>query len=72
MVSFYIRDKSKSTTGVMCAIQITGMSRIVFPVQNMRISTNSWGIGRMQTGKGRQENGRLQDRLNKIRADFSS
>jgi hypothetical protein len=38
----------------------------------MRISTSSWGIGRLQTGKGRQENGRLQDRLNKIRVDIES
>jgi site-specific recombinase XerD len=72
MVSFYIRDKSKSTTGIMCSVQIPGMSRIIFPVQNMTISTKNWGIGRMLTGKGRQENGRLQDRLNKLRADIES
>lgn len=70
MVSFYIRDKSKSITGIMCSVQIQGLSRIIFPVQNMSISSKNWGIGRLLTGKGRQENGRLQDRLNKLRADI--
>lgn len=72
MVSFYIRDKSKSTTGIMCSVQMQGRNRIIFPVQNMTISTKNWGKGRLLTGKGRQENGRLQDRLNKLRSDIES
>ena len=72
MVSFYIREKVKSRTGIMCSIQIQGMGRIIFPVQNMSISPKDWDNGRMLTGKGRQENGRFQDRLNKLRTDLES
>jgi len=72
MVSFYIREKTKSRTGIMCSVQIQGMGRIIFPVQNMSISPRDWGNGRMLTGKGRQENGRFQDRLNKLRTDLES
>ena len=56
----------------MCSLQILGADRIVFPVQNMSISPKDWGNGRMITGKGRQENGRYQDRLNKLRTDLES
>lgn len=72
MVSFYIREKIKNRTGIMCSIQIQAMGRIIFPVQNMSISPKDWGNGRMLTGKGRQENGRIQDRLNKLRTDLES
>ena len=72
MLSFYIREKIKNRTGIMCSIQIQGMARIIFPVQNMTISPKDWDNGRMLTGKGRQENGRLQDRLNKLRTDLES
>lgn len=72
MVSFYIREKFKSRTCIMCSIQIQGMVRIIFPVQNMSISPKDWDNGRMLTGKGRHENGRLQDRLNKLRTDLES
>lgn len=72
MVSFYIREKVKNRTKIMCSIQIQGMDRIIFPVQNISISPKDWGNGRMNTGKGRQENGRIQDRLNKLRLDLES
>jgi site-specific recombinase XerD len=72
MVSFYIREKTKSKTGIMCSIQIQGMDRIIFPVQNIKINPKDWDNGRMITGKGRQENGRLQDRLNKLRVDLEA
>ena len=72
MVSFYIRVKTKSRTGIMCSVQIQGMDRIIFPVQNMSIIPKDWDNGRMLTGKGRQENGRLQDRINKLRSDIES
>jgi integrase len=70
MVSFYIREKTKNRTRIMCSIHIQGMCRIIFPVQNMSISPKDWGNGRMLTGKGRQENGRFQDRLNKLKSDI--
>ena len=72
MVSFYIREKTKSRTGIMCSVQIQGMDRVIFPVQNLRINPKDWNNGRMVTGKGRQENGRIQDRLNKLRIDIES
>ena len=72
MVSFYIREKTKNKTGIMCSVQIQGMDRIIFPVQNMSINPKDWDNGRMITGKGRQENGRFQDRLNKLRTDLES
>jgi site-specific recombinase XerD len=72
MVSFYIREKTKNKTGIMCSVQIQGMDRIIFPVQNFKINPKEWGNGRMITGKGRQENGRFQDRLNKLRNDIES
>jgi site-specific recombinase XerD len=72
MVSFYIREKTKNKTGIMCSVQIQGMDRVIFPVQNMSVSPKDWDNGRMLTGKGRQENGRLQDRLNKLRTDVES
>ena len=56
----------------MCSIQIQGMGRIIFPVQNMKINPKDWDNGRMLTGKGRQENGRVQDRLNLLRTDLES
>ena len=72
MISFYIREKTKMRTGIMCSIQIQGMGRIIFPVQNMKINPKDWDNGRMLTGKGRQENGRVQDRLNLLRTDLES
>ena len=72
MVSFYIREKTKNKTSIMCSVQIQGMDRIIFPVQNMKINPRDWDNGRMHTGKGRQESGRIQDRLNKLRSDIES
>lgn len=72
MVSFYIRDKVKDRTNIMCSVQIQGMKRIIFPIQKIKINSKDWDNGRMSTGRGRTENGRIQDRLNKIRTDIES
>jgi len=39
------------------------MPRICLSIPNSKISPKDWVSGRMRTGKGRQENGRIQDRL---------
>jgi len=72
MVSFYVRDKSKESTGIMCSIQIKGVDRILLPVKNIKISPKDWDNGRMKVGKGRQENGRVQYRLSNLMLDIES
>lgn len=72
MVSFYIRDKKSVSAVIMCSVNIKGLNRIVLPVKNLKIITKDWDNGRMRTGKGRQENGRVQDRLNKLKLDIES
>ena len=64
MVSFYLRDKQRTTTTVQCSITPQGMKRICLAVPNCTISPKDWGEGTMKTGKGKIENGRIQDKLN--------
>jgi site-specific recombinase XerD len=66
MVSFYLRGKTRDLTTINCAIQIRGQKRIVFPISNLKVSPSQWSNGRMITGKGRQENGRIQHQLEGI------
>jgi site-specific recombinase XerD len=72
MVSFYIRDRKKESTGIMCSILIKGVDRIILPVKNIRISPKDWENGMMKIGRGRQENGRVQYKLEKLKLDIES
>jgi site-specific recombinase XerD len=72
MVSFYIRDKFKEVSSIMCSVQYSGMQRVAFTVSVDKIKTKDWGSGRMITGNGRHMNSRIQDKLDKIRRDVES
>ncbi len=67
MVSFYPNDKKRKTTSIKCSVQPTNMGRIIFTVSNSFIDPKEWARGRLKTGKGKQENGRLQDRLDNLK-----
>jgi integrase len=63
MVSFYLKDKNRESTSIQCSINPPGIPRICLSIPNSKINPKDWYSGRMRTGKGRQENGRIQDRL---------
>ncbi len=67
MVSFFISDKKKRTTSIRCSVQVRGMKRACFTVPNSKINTNDWGIGRLKTGRGKQELSYLQQELDALR-----
>ena len=68
MVSFYLRDKKRENTSINCAVMLSGYSRMCFPIKHIKIKPKDWGEGRMLTGKGRHENGRIQDKLNLLKS----
>ncbi len=72
MVTFYLRDKSYEKTSIGCSVNYPGEKRIWFAVQNIKISPKDWGSGRMITGRGKTENGRIQDKLNELKLRISS
>ena len=72
MVSFYLRDKSCKKTSIGCSIYYPGQKRIWFPVKNIKISPSDWGVGRMITGRGKLDNGRIQDKLNDLKSKITN
>jgi site-specific recombinase XerD len=67
MVSFYLRDKNRHLTSVYCSINPPGLKRICVAVANCKINPKDWENGAMKTGRGRIENGRVQDKLNNFK-----
>lgn len=67
MVSFFISDKRRVKTSIRCSVQPKGMKRICFTVPNSTIHTKDWGVGRLKTGKGKQELSYLQQELDDLR-----
>ncbi len=67
MVSFYIKDKTTERTSIRCSVQPKGLKRFHFTVPNITIPTKEWDEGRMKTGKGKLENSRVQNDLNKLK-----
>lgn len=67
MISFYIRNKKAKTGLIRCCVQPKGQKRFSFTVANSKIELSEWGIGQMKTGKGKQANSQVQNRLNRLR-----
>ncbi|CAM3728526.1 tyrosine-type recombinase/integrase [Aquirufa aurantiipilula] len=67
MVSFYIRNKKSKTGSIRCCVQPKGQRRFSFTVANSKIDISEWGMGQMKTGKGKQANSQIQNRLNRLR-----
>lgn len=67
MISYYIRDKKAKTGSIRCCVQPKGQKRFSFTVANSKIELSDWGIGQMKTGKGKQSNSQIQNRLNRLR-----
>jgi site-specific recombinase XerD len=67
MISFYLRDKSKELSVVYCSINPPGLKRICLSVPDCKINPKEWDKGAMKTGRGRIENGRIQDKLDNFR-----
>lgn len=72
MVSFYLRDKNCESTSIGCSVNYPGQKRIWFSVNNTKIHPKEWAGGRMMTGRGKTENGRVQDRLNELKKNISN
>lgn len=71
MVSFYLRDKTCELTSIGCSVNYPGQKRIWFSVKNTKIHPKEWAGGRMMTGRGKIENGRVQDRLNELKKNIT-
>ena len=71
MVSFYLRDKTRESTSIGCSVNYPGQKRIWFSVNNTKIHPKEWASGRMMTGRGKVENGRVQDRLNELKKSIT-
>ena len=67
MISFYLRDKNRELTSVYCSINPPGRKRICLAIQNCKINPKDWEKGAMKTGRGRIENGRVQDKLDNFK-----
>jgi site-specific recombinase XerD len=67
MISFYLRDKSSALTSVYCSINSPGQKRICLAIPNCKINPKDWEKGAMKTGRGRIENGRIQDKLDNFK-----
>lgn len=67
MISFYLRDKGRELTSVYCSINSPGQKRICLAVPNCKINPKDWEKGSMKTGRGRIENGRVQDKLDNFK-----
>lgn len=67
MISFYLRDKSSALTSVYCSINPPGQKRICLAIPNCKINPKDWEKGAMKTGRGRIENGRIQDKLDNFK-----
>ncbi|HLO46015.1 MAG TPA: site-specific integrase [Leadbetterella sp.] len=67
MVTFFIRDKNLKSTSIRVAVNVQGVSRYSFTLANTKISPNDWGVGQMNTGRGKTNNGRIQSTLNKFK-----
>jgi site-specific recombinase XerD len=72
MVSFYLRDKLCESTSIGCSVNYPGQNRIWFSVKNTKIHPKEWAGGRMMTGRGKTENGRVQDRLNELKKNINN
>lgn len=72
MVSFYIRSKSQIKTSIGCSVACPGQKRYFFAVKGVKINPSDWGVGKMITGRGKVENGRIQDKLNQLKSKITS
>ena len=72
MVSFYLRDKNRELTTVYCSINPPGLKRICVAIANCKINPKDWEKGAMKTGRGRIENGRIQDKLDEFRKKITN
>ena len=67
MVTFHVRDKNAKTCSIRCSVQLKGQKRFCFTVADSKIEVKEWGRGKMKTGKGKQANSQVQNRLNRLR-----
>jgi len=67
MISFYLREKNRELTSVYCSINPPGFKRICLAIPNCKINPKDWEKGAMKTGRGRIENGRVQDKLDNFK-----
>jgi len=67
MISFYLREKNRELTSVYCSINPSGKKRICLAIPNCKINPKDWEKGAMKTGRGRIENGRVQDKLDSFK-----
>lgn len=67
MISFYLRDKNRELTSVYCSLNPPGQKRICVVMPNCKINPKDWEKGGMKTGRGRIENGRIQDKLDNFK-----
>jgi len=66
-VSFYIKPNgSIDNIPVHCSVNFQGMDRFTFRVNNINVNKKDWSAGRMITGKGKIENGRMQSILENL------
>lgn len=70
MVSFFIKDRKRERTTVFCSVNFNGIKRFTFRLKNLEINSKDWDSGRMRTGRGKQDIGRIQSILDNLRTDI--
>jgi site-specific recombinase XerD len=72
MVTFYIRNKLQVKTSIGCSVLYPGQKRFWFSIKGIKISPTDWAGGKMITGRGKVDNGRVQDQLNLLRIKIAT
>ena len=67
MVSYFLKSKQKEKVSIYCSINFKGEQRITIALTNLKISPKDWAKGKMSTGRGKQENSRIQHQLDKMK-----
>lgn len=65
-VSYYISNRSESSS-IHCSINYIGTKRFIYIIPNSKIKVREWGKGSMKISRGKQENSRLQNELDRFR-----
>ena len=67
MVSYFIKPRPKNNlTSIYCSVNFHGVKRFTFRLTNITINKRDWKNGRMTTGRGKQEIGRIQSILDNL------
>lgn len=71
-VTYFIKEKKQEKSPIGISINYQGVDRIQLTIAELRVKPSEWEMGRMKTGRGKQENSYIQQELNRIELEIDN